>query len=347
MLTKGVPDTEIIDAPLGEEAAAIQKAAGLLRAGEVVAVPTETVYGLAADAFDPDAVAQIFEVKERPTLDPLIVHIGTKSDLPSVADVPENVQSVIDALTSEFWPGPLTIVLPKAPEVPDLVTSGLETVAVRMPDHPVMRALCKEVGPLAAPSANIFGRISPTSASAVEQELGGRIPLIVDGGACNAGLESTIIHVTAGEKRPQIQLLRAGPVTKEELQKFGKVIKEGRVTDTKLAAPGQLPSHYAPRVQLEIVKDIHEYEFDPDLKYALLAYKGNPKEGYVEAHDWHEVEVLTPGKGKLAEAAVRLFFAMRQLDNSGADKIIAEPVAETGIGVAIMDRLRRAAADKE
>lgn len=339
-----MPVTQIIDAPLEEEREAITAAADVLRNGDVVGVPTETVYGLAADAFDEEALAKIFEVKERPTFDPLIVHIGIKKDLNSVVEIPENIRDVVNELTKTFWPGPLTLVLPRNPAIPDLVTSGLDTVAVRMPNHPVMKALCKEVGPLAAPSANRFGRISPTSASAVLDELEGRIPLVIDGGACHSGVESTIIHVEAGEKRPQFRLLRAGPVTKEELQKFGKVIKAGRVTDKQLAAPGQLPSHYSPTTPMLLVDDIRSFEFKEGISYGLLAYKGNAKEGYVDAHDWDAQEILSPGNGKLAEAAVRLFYSMRQLDATGVDVIIAEPVAETGIGVAIMDRLRRACA---
>ncbi len=342
-----MPITQVIDAPLDEEREAITAAAEALRNGEVVAIPTETVYGLAADAFDEVALAKVFEVKERPTLDPLIVHIGIKKDLNSVATIPDDIREVVKELTTEFWPGPLTLVLPRNPAIPDLVTSGLDTVAVRMPNHSVMKAICKEVGPLAAPSANRFGRISPTSASAVLDELEGRIPLIIDGGACHNGVESTIIHVEAGEKRPQFRLLRAGPVTKEELQKFGKVIKSGRVTDEKLAAPGQLPSHYSPETKFVLVEDIKNFVFEDGVKYGLLAYKGNAKEGYVDAHEWDAVEILSPGKGKLTEAAVRLFYSMRQLDASGVDVIVAEPVSETGIGVAIMDRLRRAAAEKD
>lgn len=339
-------ETEVIDAPLDEESPAIAKAVGVLREGKVVALPTETVYGLAGDAFNPEALAQIFEVKERPHFDPLIVHIGRKSDLDKVAQVPAEVAEVVAALAENFWPGPLTLVLPRHPDVPDLVTSGLDTVAVRMPDHPVMKGVARDFGPLAAPSANRFGRISPTSAAAVEEELGGRIPLIVNGGACRDGLESTIISVEAGEKRPQFRLLRAGPVVKEDLQKYGKVIKAGRVTDKKLAAPGQLPSHYAPSCQVEVVEDIKSYTFDPDKSYGLLAYKGLPKDGYVEAHDWEAQEVLSPGNGKLAEAAVRLFYCLRSLDASGVDVIVAQPVSHVGLGVAIMDRLNRAAADR-
>ena len=164
--------------------AAAGEAARVLAAGEVVAVPTETVYGLAAVAFNPEAVARVFEAKERPSFDPLIVHLAGLRDLRRVAVVPEGIEGVVRQLAEAFWPGPLTLVLPKHEDVPDLVTSGLPTVAVRVSKHEVMRHLAKELGPIAAPSANRFGRISPTSASAVMSELEGRIPLIIDGGAC-------------------------------------------------------------------------------------------------------------------------------------------------------------------
>ena len=338
--------TRTVAATDDDTASAVREAVVLLAAGEVVAVPTETVYGLAADAFRPEAVAKLFAVKERPAFDPLIVHVAARRDLSRVARVPEEIAEVIDALTSAFWPGPLTLVLPKQPEVPDLVTSGLPTVAVRQSADPVMRAVCKGLGnPLAAPSANRFGRISPTSASAVEKELGGLIPLIIDGGACREGIESTIITVEAGDKRPLIRILRAGPVTKEQLQAFGKVVKAPRVTDQP-TVPGQLPSHYAPRTPLLVFAREADFQPEPGKRYGLLSYAGDAKAGYVDAHEWAVVESLSPGNGKLPEAAVRLFYLLRKLDEAGLDAIVAEPVGETGLGVAIMDRLRRAASNR-
>jgi L-threonylcarbamoyladenylate synthase len=324
--------------------AAAGEAARVLAAGEVVAVPTETVYGLAAVAFNPEAVARVFEVKERPSFDPLIVHLAGLRDLRRVAVVPEGIEGVVRQLAEAFWPGPLTLVLPKHEDVPDLVTSGLPTVAVRVSKHEVMRHLAKKLGPIAAPSANRFGRISPTSASAVMSELEGRIPLIIDGGACSVGLESTIVAVEAGEKRPTLRLLRPGPVTREELRKFGRVLKAGRVTDDRPEAPGTLESHYAPGVPVLLFDDPGEFEPEEGRNYALLSYRGDPRDGYLERHAWTRVEVLSPGKGKLAEAAVRFFFAMRALDTEGIDAIVAEPVSDVGLGSAIMDRLRRAAA---
>jgi L-threonylcarbamoyladenylate synthase len=322
----------------------VREACALLRAGEIVALPTETVYGLAADAFNPEAVAKVFAAKERPSFDPLIVHIASRGDLKNVALVPDDIAETVNKLTQEFWPGPLTLILPKHPDVPDLVTSGLPTVAVRQSAHPVFRAIGKELGrPIAAPSANRFGRISPTSATAVMKELEGRIPLIIDAGACSEGVESTIISIEPREgKKPVFRLHRAGPVTKEQLQAFGKVEKFREVKSDAPQAPGQLDSHYAPLTPLILLDDPSDFQPEEGKKYGLLSYRGEDDSPYVTLHDWETVEALSPGSGKLAEAAIRLFFVMRLLDEAGLDAIIAEPVSETGLGVAIMDRLRRA-----
>lgn len=338
--------TRIIQATDEDKREAVEAACALLRAGEVVALPTETVYGLAADALNPEAAAKVFAAKERPSFDPLIVHIARRGELSSVAQVPVEISETVEKLAAAFWPGPLTMILPKQPEVPDIVTSGLPTVAVRCSAHPVFRAVGKTLGsPIAAPSANRFGRISPTSATAVMKELGGRIPLIVDGGACSEGLESTIISIEprAG-KKPLFHLHRAGPVTKEMLQPFGKVEKVKEKTGEAPHAPGQLPSHYAPVTPLVLLENPDDFKPEPDKRYALLSYRGEGP--YVERHEWAAVEALSPGSGKLAEAAIRLFHVMRVLDEAGVDCIVAEPVSETGLGVAIMDRLRRAAAER-
>jgi L-threonylcarbamoyladenylate synthase len=340
-----VPETRIIQAADDDMKEAVTAACALLRAGEIVALPTETVYGLAADALNPDAVAKVFSAKERPSFDPLIVHIASRGDLKRVAIVPPEIADTVNKLTSTFWPGPLTLILPKHPDVPDLVTSGLPTVAVRQSAHPVFRAINKELdSPIAAPSANRFGRISPTSASAVMKELGGRIPLIVDAGACSEGVESTIISIEPREgKKPVFRLHRAGPVTKEQLQEFGKVEKPKAKPGDTPQAPGNLPSHYAPLTPLVLLENPAAFQPEPGKRYGLLSYRGEDDSPYVTLHDWDVVESLSPGSGKLAEAAIRLFYVMRLLDEAGLDAIIAEPVSETGLGVAIMDRLRRAA----
>lgn len=331
---------------------AVRRAVDLLQAGEVVALPTETVYGLGADAFNEAAVAKIFEAKERPRFDPLIVHLPAAADLSRVANVPDEIAADVRRLTQEFWPGPLTLVLPKTDAVPDIVTAGLPTVAVRVSAHPVFSKIVRALGnPIAAPSANRFGRISPTSAIAVMAELDGLIPLIVDGGACACGLESTIVRVEPGgpNGRPILHILRSGPVTPEQLRPFGKV-KRHQPTDRpgpeSVDAPGQLASHYAPRTPLRLLENPTDFQPDPNKSYALLSYRGEPKDGYIKLADWAEISVLSPGSGKQTEAATRLFFALRQLDESGVDEIIAEPVSEVGIGIAIMDRLRRASAKR-
>jgi L-threonylcarbamoyladenylate synthase len=324
---------------------AVSQAVELLSRGEVVALPTETVYGLAADATNPEAVAKIFAAKERPSFDPLIVHLPHRDRLAEVAAIPEDVAKPIAQLVEQFWPGPLTLVLPKTSAIPDIVTSGLPTVAVRMSANPIFRRIITSLArPLAAPSANRFGRISPTSAGAVIKELDGRIPLVVDGGASHQGLESTIIKVVArAEGKPFIHILRAGPVTKEELQPFGKVVFANDSAE-KTEVPGQLPSHYAPRTPLRLLTSPEDFVPEEGKRYALLSYRGDEGDGYLPLTDWHFTITLSPGSGKLPEAAVRFFHCLRALDECGADEILAEPVPDRGVGVAIVERLRRAAA---
>lgn len=335
-------ETRVIEATDDGMREALAAAVEELRNGGVVALPTETVYGLAADALNAEAVARVFEAKQRPEFDPLIVHIGAARDLDKVACVPEDIAATVQRLCDEFWPGPLTLILPKHEDIPDLVTGGLPTVAVRQSAHPFFRAVNKELGgPIAAPSANRFGRISPTSAPAVLKELGGRIPLVIDGGACMEGLESTIVSIEPREgKKPLFHLFRAGPVTKEQLQKFGRVEKVKR--EAAIAAPGQLESHYAPRTPFRLIEKPEDFIPEEGKLYGLLSYKGEESGNFVRMHDWASIVSLSPGSGKLAEAAIRLFYAMRELDEQDLDEIIAEPISEVGLGVAIMDRLRRA-----
>ncbi len=325
---------------------AVGQAVALLRAGELVALPTETVYGLGANALDPEAVAKIFEAKERPSFDPLIVHLPSKTALREVTEIPDEIEKTITQLVETFWPGPLTLLLPKRDVIPDIVTAGLQTVAVRQSDHPIFRRIIKQFGtPIAAPSANRFGSISPTSATHVSEQLGGRIPLIIDGGACSRGLESTIVRVSPGPKKPLIEVLRPGPITEDDLKKFGKVVFVGRnaaVEESAPEAPGRLASHYAPRTPLRLVEDPATFTPDPAKRYALLSYRGQEKDGYLPLHDWAKVAVLSPGSGRLTEAGIRLFHLMVQLDQGGYDEIIAEPVPDRGIGRAILDKLRRA-----
>ncbi|MEM7387935.1 MAG: L-threonylcarbamoyladenylate synthase, partial [Verrucomicrobiota bacterium] len=317
-----------------------------LQRGSVVALPTETVYGLAGDAMNDEAVTRIFESKSRPRFDPLIVHLPHRDSLPDVAQVPEEIESILPKFLDRFWPGPLTILLPKQPAISDLITAGLPHVAVRISGHAVFRKVIGQLGrPLAAPSANRFGRISPTSASAVMEELGGEIPLILDGGACREGLESTIIGIAPGPKKPVVTILRPGPVTREDLKQLGKIQAVRREAGS-IEAPGQTDSHYAPIKPLKLLADPADFTPEPDKRYALLSYRGDPADGYLSLTDFVETSVLSPGSGKLPEAAVRFFYSLRQLDQSSADEIIAEPLPKRGLGVAIMDRLERAAAPK-
>jgi len=243
----------------------------LLRSGDVVALPTETVYGLASDALDPIAAAKIFEAKGRPRFDPLIVHLPDRDWLEKIADIPTQDRKLVENLTGKFWPGPLTIILPKRGVVPDIVTAGLETVAVRISAHPVFTEIIRAFGkPLAAPSANRFGRVSPTTGQHVLDELDGLIPLIIDGGATAHGIESTIVRVS-GEK---IEVLRRGPILSEQLSEFGTV--EIAPGSEKISAPGQSPSHYAPKTSLLLVDDVRAFKTDKSC--ALLAWNSTRKD---------------------------------------------------------------------
>jgi L-threonylcarbamoyladenylate synthase len=317
-------------------AAAVAVAAQALTAGEPVALPTETVYGLAADALRPDAVVKIFEAKERPFFDPLIVHLPDREWLEHMCAIADESRALVEALIARFWPGPLTLVLPRRDIVPDLVTSGLETVAVRMSAHPVFQAVLAQFEkPLAAPSANRFGRISPTAAAHVRSELGGRIPLILDGGATEHGLESTIVKV----KGARLSILRAGPVTREELAVFGPVECAGATS--RPDAPGQLASHYAPRTRLILIEhgSLRAHLTTRAERPGFLAWQQRP-----EGLDQEPCEVLSVA-GDLRAAAATLFAKLRALDEAGLDLIVAESVPEHGLGIAIMDRLRKAAAE--
>lgn len=328
---------------------AVRSAVSALQTGDVVALPTETVYGLGADALNPNAVEKIFSAKERPHFDPLIIHVPHKTALYEVAEISADIAKTVTQLVETFWPGALTLVLPKKPIIPDIVTGGLPTVAVRQANHPIFHRIAKNFGgPIAAPSANLFGLLSPTSCQAVADQLDGRIPLIVDGGACGQGLESTIVKIEPGENKPIIEVLRPGPVTEVELKKFGKVVFSEKNFDVEEAAPeapGMLANHYAPReTPLRLLESPESFSPEEGKRYALLSYRGQSKDGYVDLHDWDEVSVLSPGSGRVAEAGIRFFHVMRQLDLLNVDEIIAEPVPDRGVGKAILDKLRKAAA---
>ena len=312
---------------------AIRLAGEIIRGGGLVAFPTETVYGLGCDAMSPDAASKVFEAKQRPSFDPLIVHLADRSMVEMVAKaVPPSAYRLMDA----FWPGPLTLILPKQPAVPDLVTAGLPTVAVRMPDHPVAQALIRAAGtPIAAPSANRFGYVSPTTAQHVWDGLGDRVDVILDGGACPLGVESTILSLTENRH----ELLRPGSLTLEAIQTVIGRVERATVSGETVHVPGQSARHYATRTPVTILPTPKVWPALRGRERVGLLAMSEPRDlpGQI-----HAVEVLSPS-GDLREAARKLFAALRRLDALGLDCIYAEPCEETGLGLAIMDRLRRCA----
>ena len=313
-----------------ERATAVAEAVKLLRDGAVVALPTETVYGLAADALNPDAALKIFEAKERPRFDPLIVHLPSLDWLERVAEVPDESRELVERLTGMFWPGPLTLVLPRQKAVPDVVTAGLETVAVRISADPVFTEVVSTLGkPLAAPSANRFGNVSPTAAEHVHAELDGRIELIIDGGATTHGVESTIVSLADG----RLSILRPGPVTLEQLSEFAEVSIVS--SSESIQAPGQLPSHYAPRTPVVLTRDLRSFSLQPGMRAGALSWAAGELIGF------SSMRSLSPTRD-LRAAAANLFRYLRELDAAGLDLIVAEEVPDEGLGAAIMDRLRRA-----
>ncbi len=303
----------------------IRLVAEKLREGGIVAFPTESVYGLGAIAWDAAAVARVFEAKRRPSFDPLIVHV---LDRRMLAQVAAEVPPAAEALIERFWPGPLTIVVRKSAAIPGIVTAGLESVAVRMPSHPVARALLESAkAPIAAPSANPFGYLSPTRAEHVVRALGDAVDLVLDGGPATWGIESTIVAFD-----PQPALLRPGAIAAEEIEAVIGPLQRGPSPDLP-AAPGQLPRHYSPRTPIRVAR-LAGVEAEERVRAGALAFR-EPAGGYAA------VRVLSPG-GDMREAAARLFDALHELDAMGLECIYAEPVEERGLGVAIADRLRRA-----
>ncbi len=322
--------------------AEIARAATILRAGGIGGIPTETVYGLGADAFQPQALARVFDVKGRPHFDPLIVHLADIGWIDRIArEFPANARR----LAEHFWPGPLTLVVPKLPTVPDLATAGLETVAVRVPDHPVAHALIEEAAtPIAAPSANLFGRISPTTAQHVVDQLGDKIDFVLDGGPCRVGVESTVILV----QRDRLALLRPGGLTVEEIEACLGTVDwfdpvETAASRAGMVAPGMLPQHYAPRTPLTVVPEGEAAE----TAARWLKQQSNLRVGILALRTTSDaptpfVEILSP-TGDLREAAAGFFASLRRLDALALDRIVAELFPERGLGRALNDRLKRAA----
>lgn len=316
----------------------IAVAANLLRKGELVAIPTETVYGLAGNALNPSAVATIFEVKNRPTFNPLIVHTDT---LEKMKPYLREISPLAHQLATQFWPGPLSLLLPRTSRIPDIVTAGLDRVAVRIPRHPLTQQLLATLDfPLAAPSANPFGYISPTEAVHVAEQLGEKIPYILDGGPCRVGIESTIVGVEA----ERVVVYRWGGISQEQLQEalgtHGAVVAHSLETVKNPQAPGMLKSHYSPQRRVAIGKIpslLHRYPLE---KVAIISFCTT----YPQVPESRQV--VLSASGNLAEAAQRLFAALRQLDKLPVAYILAELVPDEGLGRAINDRLRRAAAEK-
>lgn len=316
----------------------LERAARILREGGLVAIPTETVYGLAANALDERAVLSIFQVKKRPTFDPLIVHLPHASAISLYAT---GVSEMALSLAGRFWPGPLTLVLRRGPRIPDLVSSGLDTVALRVPNHPIALDLLNRLPfPLAAPSANPFGYVSPTRSSHVQDQLGGRIDYILEGGTSSVGLESTVVDLTG--RLPVI--LRRGGIPEEELEEFLGFPLQKTLSSSRPGAPGMLVGHYAPRCP-------------------LLTYSGDEWKSLLAGMDaaiaasaaWLRFSTTLPvvaagqqfilsESGDLTVAARNLFRLMRELDDRRPGVILAERVPDSGLGRAINDRLTRASA---
>ena len=311
----------------------IDRAAWIIKTGGIVAFPTETVYGLGADALNPEAVSRIFEAKERPFFDPLIVHI---TDLDWMEEIAADVPDKAEKLISGFWPGPLTVVLKKTQTVPDIVTAGLDTVAIRMPLHQVARKIIRAAGrPVAAPSANPFGYVSPTRAEHVLRQLDDRVDMIIDGGSCAVGVESTIIKI---DDRDRVFLLRHGGIGVEEIEALvGAVQQDYHNDNDKAEGPGQLPYHYSPSTPVKVVRDLSQLNIS-DGNNGLIYYKMRgvcPRDDRV---------AFMSRDGDLRECASNLFSILHRLDSLGLDCIYAEEVPEAGLGRAIMDRLRKAEA---
>ena len=315
----------------------IREAAQIIRKGGVVAFPTETVYGLGANAENASAVARIFEMKRRPRVDPLIVHVSDVESARRYGTFPDKVLPLME----KFWPGPLTLVADKTSCVPLIVTAGLDTVAIRVPAHPAALALIRAAGcAIAAPSANPFGYVSPTEAIHVAEQLGDAVDLILDGGCSTVGVESTILSFEASSP----VILRAGGTTVEDLQSV-LVQMDIRIGNVMCpSVPGQMKRHYSTHTLLEIIGVPEEHNSTASGVEMLTERVGLLTVSLMEdASRYAAVEILSPS-GDLREAAAGLFSAMRRLDTLSLDRIVARPIPEKGLGLAIMDRLRRCAA---
>jgi L-threonylcarbamoyladenylate synthase len=327
----------VID-PVAPEASLIAEAAAVIRAGQLVAFPTETVYGLGADGLNPTAMSQIYTVKGRPPDNPLILHLASQDQLPVVA---ATVPAIAHILMQAFWPGPLTLVLPKTALVPDLATAGLTTVAVRMPSHPIALALIQASDtPLAAPSANRSGRPSPTTAQHVFDDMNGSIPLILDGGPTAIGVESTVLDVTCS---PPL-LLRPGGIPREALEALIGPLQ--KTTDASLhrRSPGTRYRHYSPQARVFILDEVSTEALQGAVAATIRCHtRVGCLLHRLELEEVPSGVIVRRIGGSLEDYARALFAGLRQFDTLGVEAIIVEGVAEVGLGVAVMDRLRRAA----
>jgi L-threonylcarbamoyladenylate synthase len=328
--------------PLAPSPRAIGQAAAIIQAGQLVAFPTETVYGLGADGLNPTAIGRIYTAKGRPSDNPLILHLASIEQLSLVAShVPEVAYPLIHA----FWPGPLTLVLPKTAGVPELATGGLATVAVRMPAHPVALALIKAADlPLAAPSANRSGRPSPTTAQHVFDDLHGRIPMILDAGPACIGLESTVLDATCSPPA----ILRPGGITREAIEAVVGRVQEATGPEQRRRSPGTRYRHYSPSARVLLLEEARTGTLQAAVTAAL---QRNERVGCLlhrlEAGDLPPSVMVTRVGGSVGDYAQRLLAALRALDRLDLDVIVVEGVQEKGLGVAVMDRLRRAALPPE
>ncbi len=312
----------------------IERAKQLLESGALVAIPTETVYGLAGNALEPSAVSKIFEVKNRPDFDPLIVHVASLGRVSTfVREIPDQAHLLVE----RFWPGPLTLLLPKTDLIPDIVTAGLDRVGMRCPDHPLTRALLEQLTfPLAAPSANPFGYVSPTTPQHVQDQLGEKIQYILDGGPCAIGIESTVI----GWEDQEPVIYRMGGISTEQIEAVIGRVKVQHQSTSKPQAPGQVTSHYAPRKKFMLGNLETLLASNNSKRCGVLSFK--QKIADVQAGN----QLILSPSGNLAEAAHNLFSMLRQFDQMDVDVVLAEEVPDEGLGRAINDRLRRAAAKK-
>ena len=349
-LNGGEIETRVLKVhPKRPEPEKIRIAAQVIRDGGLVAFPTETVYGLGANALDDGAALKIFEAKKRPADNPLIVHIASNDDIYLLT---ERLPKGADLLINKFWPGPLTLLVPRSELVPDVTTAGLATVAVRMPSHPVARALITEADvPIAAPSANLAGRPSPTIAKHVLDDLAGRIDIVIDGGAVGFGVESTVLDLTT--KVPTV--LRPGPVTVEELGQILGEIEVHRVakaeapTEVAVArAPGMKHKHYAPKAEVTVIEGPLESMVSKIQALASEHKRAGKKVGIMATAETAgryraDVVKVVGARQKPKTVAKNLFKALREFDDEGIEVVIAEGLEPTGIGLAAMNRLRKAA----